>query len=163
MEKKCHTTKNLVISNENKKIGYLGPTVSGKNHDYGMFKKELPPNKKAKSEHFLKNYELWVDLGFLGIETDYEGNIKAIVIPEKKPRKSKKNPKPALTEEQKERNKTKSRIRVKVENAIGGAKRFGAVVQVFRNKKEDFNDTVMEIACGLWNFHLDFKSICDSS
>jgi len=60
-------------------------------------------------------------------------------------------------------NKIKSRIRVKVENAIGRAKRFGAVVQVFRNKKEDFNDAVMEIACGLWNFHLDFKPICNSS
>lgn len=140
----------------------MGPTVAGKTHDYGMFKKELPPNKKVKTDHLFKNYELWVDLGFLGIETDYEGNIKTIVIPEKKPRKSKKNPKPELTEKQQAKNKVKSQFRIKVENAIGGAKRFGAVAQVFRNKKEDFNDAVMEIACGLWNFHLDFKSVCDN-
>ena len=128
-----------------------------------MFKKELPPNKQVNAEHFFKNYELWVDLGFLGIETDYEGNIKTIVIPEKKPRKSKKNPKPELTEKQKAENKVKSQFRIKVENAIGGAKRFGAVSQIFRNKKEDFNDAVMEIACGLWNFHLDFKSDFNNS
>ena len=92
-----------------------------------MFKKELPPNKKVKTDHLFKNYELWVDLGFLGIETDYEGNIKTIVIPEKKPRKSKKNPEPELTEKQEE--KIKSKV-----------------------------SAVMEIACGLWNFHLDFES-----
>ena len=125
-----------------------------------MFKKELPPNQKVKTDHLFKDYELWVDLGFLGIETDYQGNIKSIVIPEKKPRKSKKDPKPQLTEEQKQSNKAKSQIRIKVENAIGGAKRFGAVTQVFRNKKEYFNDAVMEVACGLWNFHLDFKGVC---
>ena len=124
-----------------------------------MFKKELPPNQKVKTDHLFKDYELWVDLGFLGIETDYQGNIKSIVIPEKKPRKSKKDPKPQLTEEQKQSNKAKSQIRIKVENAIGGAKRFGAVTQVFRNKKEYFNDAVMEVACGLWNFHLDFKGV----
>lgn len=125
-----------------------------------MFKKEIPPDKKGQADHLFKDYELLVDLGFLGIETDYQGNIKAIIIPEKKPRKSKKNPKPELTEKQKENNKVKSQIRIKVENAIGGVKRLGAVTQVFRNKKEDFNDAVMEIACGLWNFHLDFKGVC---
>ena len=123
-----------------------------------MFKKELPATKTD-----FNNYELWVDLGFLGIETDYKGNIKTIVIPEKKPRKSKKNPNPELTEKQKENNKAKSQIRIKVENAIGGAKRFGAVTQVFRNKKEEFNDAVMELACGIWNFHLDFKSVYNNS
>jgi hypothetical protein len=124
-----------------------------------MFKKELPPTPKLNTDHLFKDYELWVDLGFLGIETDYQGNVKAVVIPEKKPRKSKKNPQPSLTPKQKKRNKVKSRFRVKVENAIGGAKRLGAITQVFRNKKEKFNDAVMEVACGLWNFHLDFKGV----
>ena len=73
-------------------------------------------------------------------------------------KKSKKNPNPQLTEEKKENNKSKSRIRIKVENAIGGVKRFGAVTQIFRNKKEEFNDSTMEVACGIWNLHLMLKA-----
>ncbi len=145
----------MIITNKEKRIGYLGPTVPGKNHDYGMLKKEIPPSKKP--DHPFIDHCVEVDLGFLGIEKDYEGRIKAVVIPEKKPRKSKKNPAPELTEEQKERNKGKSQTRVKVENAIGGAKRFGAVTQIFRNKKEKFNDSFMEASCALWNLHLELQ------
>ena len=66
-----------------------------------------------------------MDLWFLWIVTDYGDQIKEIIIPEKKPRTSKENPEPKLTEEQKERNKNKSQLRVKVENAISWCKRFG--------------------------------------
>ena len=59
-----------------------------------------------------------------------------------------------LTEAQKEQNKKKSSVRVLVEHTIGGVKRLGIVSQVFRNKKKDFDDTVMLISCGLWNYHL---------
>ena len=146
-----------MICDESKKIGYLGPTTIGKNHDYGMLKKEIPPDKK-KIKHPFSNYELLVDLGFLGIEKDYDGNIKSIVIPEKKPKKSKNNPNPKLTAEQKANNKTKSQIRIKVENSICGVKRFGVLTQTFRNKSEALNDAAMEIACGIWNLHLKLKS-----
>ena len=123
-----------------------------------MLKKEIPPKKnKNEIKHPFSNYELLVDLGFLGIEKDYKGDIEAIVIPEKKPRKSKQNPNPELTEKQKANNKSKSQIRVKVENSICGVKRFGVVTQTFRNKSEKFNDAVMEVACGLWNLHLKIK------
>ena len=97
-----------------------------------------------------------MDLWFLWIVTDYGDQIKEIIIPEKKPRTSKENPEPKLTEEQKERNKNKSQLRVKVENAISWCKRFGIVSTIFRNKCDKFNDIVMEIACSLWNFHLVF-------
>lgn len=154
-----------MICNTKKYIGYLGKTTEGRRHDYKMFKTEIPPSKKEKIKYFFLskekhpfiNYEVWVDLGFLGIEKDYQGDIKAIVIPEKKPRKSKKNPNPQLTERQKADNRAKSRIRVKVENSICGAKRFGIVTQVFRNKDEILNDSAMEIVCGLWNLHLKLK------
>lgn len=120
-----------------------------------MFKEEFPPEKLKKMNPF-ELFKVLVDLGYIGIVKDYENLIKEIEIPHKKPRKSKKNPDPKLTKEQKEENKKISSIRIKVENAIGGSKRMGAVSQIFRNKAPEFNDLVMEIACSLWNYHLSF-------
>jgi hypothetical protein len=37
-KKKMHTRKNIIISDKKKRIGYVSPTMSGKRHDYGMFK-----------------------------------------------------------------------------------------------------------------------------
>ena len=93
-----------------------------------------------------------MDLGFLGIKKDYQGD--KIEIPHKKPRKSKNNPNPTLTEEQKAENKAISQIRIFVEHAIGGIRRFAILVQDFRNKKDNFADDVISIASGLWNFSL---------
>jgi len=50
----------------------------------------------------------FVDLGYQGIQTDYEG--ENLEIPNKKPLKSKKNPKPELTVEQKAEKRTISRV-----------------------------------------------------
>ena len=45
----------------------------------------------------------------------------------------------------------------KVEHAINGAKRLGCVTQVYRNKSLAFNDRVMVLAYGIWNWHLTKK------
>jgi len=60
-----------------------------------------------------------------------------------------------LTEEEKEQNRMISSERVINENAIAGVKRLRIVSDVYRNIKENFEDKVMLIACGLWNFHLE--------
>ena len=151
MKKKCHTKKNTIISNEEQYIWYLWPTESGKSHDYTMFKNEFLEQK----EIFIET-NLMLDLWYLGVINDFWKTTAWILIPKKKPRKSKNNPKPELTKEEKESNKVISSFRIKVENAIGWAKRFGITSQIFRNKSEFFNDIIMEIACGLWNFHLSF-------
>jgi hypothetical protein len=130
-------------------IWYLWPTVSGKSHDYTMLKNEF----LEKKEIFLET-NLMLDLGYQWFINDFWETTAWILIPEKKDRKSKKKPNPELTLEQKESNKIISSFRIKVENAIGWAKRLGIVSQIFRNKSEVFNDDVMEIACGLWNLHL---------
>ncbi|KAF5425999.1 DDE superfamily endonuclease [Candidatus Methanomarinus sp.] len=58
-KKKMHTRKNIIISDKKKRIGYVGPTMNGKRHDYGMFKEEfLPP-----SVVFPRGMALWMDLG----------------------------------------------------------------------------------------------------
>ena len=151
MKKKCHTKKNIIISNEDKYVGYLWPTVSWKSHDYGMFKKEF--NKDG--DIFIES-NLLLDLWFFWIVWDYWSNIKWILIPEKKKRKTKNQADNSLTDEQKESNKIISSFRIKVENAIWWAKRFGALSQIFRNKSDNFCDEVMETACALWNLHLLF-------
>jgi len=141
-KKKAHTKKNLVISDEKNKIQYLGPTREGKAHDYGMFKDEFDPSTIPRK------IAIWVDKGFQGITKDYpEADV---VMPKRKPKGKE------LTEYDKEQNKIISGIRILSEHAIGGVKRLRIVADKFRNKTEKFNDQVMHISCGLWNYQLEY-------
>ena len=63
-----------------------------------------------------------------------------------------------LTQEDRAENKVISSFRVVVEHAIAGVKRFGVVSQALRNRKAFFDDLVMELSCGMWNFHLKVKN-----
>jgi hypothetical protein len=47
-----------------------------------------------------------------------------------------------------------SRVRIFVENAISGIKRFNILVHAFRNRKTHMEDDVIAICAGLWNFLL---------
>jgi len=139
--------KNTAISNAFKYFLFSGYTSPGSMHDYGLFKTEFPPE-----EDRFKNFNLWLDSGFSGIQNDY--NPAGVNIPHKKQRKSKKNPNPCLTEKQKEENRKTSEIRVIAERAAGGMKRFGALTAEFRNKTVGFADDVAIPAAGLWNLKL---------
>ena len=79
-----------------------------------------------------------------------------IAIPTKKPRKSKKHPKPPLSDEHKATTTARSQIRIFIEHAIGGMKRYNILVHVFRNRKADFEDDAVGICAGLWNFALSY-------
>jgi hypothetical protein len=138
-----------VISTVGKIILFVGLTFSGHTHDYKMLKEEFPPE-----EAWFEFLEVLVDLGYQGILTDYVG--EGIQVPHKKPRKSKKNPVTSLTDEQKADNQALSKIRIFVENAICGLKRYNILVHRFRNHKESFDDDVIGIAAGLWNFNLNY-------
>lgn len=148
-KKKRHTVKNTVISTIDKVILFVGRTFTGRNHDYKMLKEELPPDLDWFSE-----LKVLVDLGYLGIQSDYEGDD--IDLPFKKPRKSKKNPEPQLTDEQKAANRILSQARIFVENAIGGIKRYNILVHAFRNHKENFQDDVIAVSAALWNLSLSY-------
>jgi len=143
-KKKMHTRKNLIISDKKRRIGYVCPTVEGKRHDYRMFKDEFPP----PSEIFPRSVTLWMDLGFVGVEKDYPD--ATVIMPKKKPKGKE------LTDDAKAWNRVVSGFRVLVEHAIGGVKRFGIVSDKFRNRKDGFDDKVMLVSCGLWNYHLEF-------
>jgi len=145
-KKKRFTVKNTVISTLKKVIVFLGLTTQGSFHDYALLKEEFPPELG-----WFDYLKILVDLGYLGIKKEYAGQIE---IPHKKPRKSEANPDPQLTEEQKAENTAISKIRIFVENAISGIKRYGILVQKFRNKKHYFEDDVIAVAAGLWNLRI---------
>ena len=139
-KKKRHTRKNLIISTKQKRIGFLSRTVEGKQHDFTMLKTLAPPRCIPK------NIKQHVDLGFKGYQAQYPDH--RVSMPQRKPRTR------DLSPTAKERNKRKSRVRVLVEHAIGGIKRLRITTDVFRNKRNGYDDTVMLLSCGLWNYHL---------
>ena len=150
-KKRQHTAKNSIISTTSRLILFLGYTIFGSKHDYALFKTEFDPD-----QDWFKLFKLWVDLGYLGIAKDYEA--LEINIPHKKPRKSKANPAPTLTDEQKEENRQLSKVRVVVEHAIAGMKRFNILVAKFRNRKDNFGDDVAVAAAGLHNLLLSLAT-----
>ncbi len=141
--------KNTVISSVSKVILFLGRTFSAHNHDYTLLKTEFSPELD-----WFAQLAVLVDLGYLGIQSDYRS--EQIQIPNKKPRKSKANPHPALSEEQKMQNKAISQIRIFIENAIGGMKRYNILVNRFRNQRKNFQDDVIAVCAALWNFSLAY-------
>jgi hypothetical protein len=138
-KRKSHTVKNVVIINEQCKIVLLTLTCEGKKND-----------KKVSDEadfSLPSGSSLYQDTGFQGFAL--EG--VTIVQPKKKPRGKE------LTQEEKDDNRQISSIRVRVEHAIGGVKRYRIVKDKIRNWKDDFRDQVMETCCGLHNFRLNFR------
>lgn len=141
-KKKQHTVKNILIINPESRIIFLTPTCEGKKHD-----------KKAADEAgytLPEGSSLYQDLGFQGF------SIVGVTIvqPKKKPRGKE------LSPEDKETNRLISRIRIRVEHAIGGAKRYRIVKDKIRTRKDGFRDKVMETCCGLHNFRLHFRPWC---
>jgi hypothetical protein len=130
-------------------IVFLGRTFSGHNHDYTMLKHELPPDVD-----WFTDLKVRVDLGYLGIKSDYRGD--QIDIPTKKPRKSQKNPNPQLSDAQSAANTALNRVRIFIEHAIGGMKRYNILVHTFRNRIENFEDDVIGVCAGLWNLVLSY-------
>ena len=139
-KKKRHCRKNIIISSKKKDILYLSPTRNGRKHDFKITKAEnipraIPPDK-----------DTYVDTGFQGIK-DMVENPDRIHMPKKKLKNK------HLSPEDKEMNQIISSIRIKVEHAIGGIKKFNCLSHTFRNKKGQ-DDKFINIISGLWNYHL---------
>jgi len=136
-KKKCHTRKNIIWNDENKKILIVSPSKAGKMHDKKMTDKEgllyyIPPWVTA-----------WLDSGFQGAKSIHPNSM----IPKKETKKKK------LIPEEKEENRVIAGIRIISEHAIGGIKRFDCLTNVYRNKKGQ-DDKFIFLCAGLWNFHL---------
>ena len=139
-KKQCHTLKNLlVVHPDNQRVWFLSQTVPGSKHD-----KKLSDEAEMAFPHLAVVEQ---DTGFQGYEQD---NI-IIVQPKKKPRGQELSPADLFM------NKAISAGRVIVKNVIAGVKRCRIVKDVLRNWKTDFDDLIMEIACGLHNLRVSFR------
>ena len=142
-KKKTHTRKNLVACDEQGKILLVSPTKGGKIHDLTCFK------KWGLGRHIPDDVVLWADKGFTGVK--HFCNSSNIIIPHKK------KPRGVLTPEQREDNKIISGLRIVVEHAIGGIKRFGCMSSIYRNRKGQ-DDRMVTVCSGIWNLHLQMRT-----
>lgn len=106
-----------------------------------MFKEEFPPE-----ENWFKDFKVRVDLGFLGIEKDYE--CKELFLPHKKKKKQE------LNAEQKQENQLLAKERIVVEHAICGMKRYRILSDRLRVQDVKLYNQVLGVCAGLWNFYL---------
>lgn len=138
-KKKRQCIKNNLLIDHQARIILLTPTCAGKKHD-----------KKIADETGLvlpEGSSLAQDTGFQGYEV---ANV-TMIQPMKKSRGKE------LTPEQKENNRRISSLRIGVEHAIGGVKRYRIVKDLVRARKDNFRDRAMETCCGLHNFRLNFR------
>jgi hypothetical protein len=137
-KKKIHAKKNIILTDEKKKILFLSPTKSARRHDKRL------ADKISLFEHIPESVTAWLDTGFQGILKQHYNTLI--------PKKATKGKPLSITD--KEENKIVSSFRVRVENAIASIKRFSVISGTLRNRKAYFDDLIMEISCGLSNFHL---------
>ena len=137
-KKKRHTRTHLSAVDPSKRILVLSEADNGKDHDKGRL------NQEKWGEYIPEEVEIQGDLGFQGLQKE-RANVR---IPHKKPKGGE------LTEEQKEENRQLASERVVCEHAFAGVKRYGITSNVYRNRREGFDDRSMLISAGLWNFYL---------
>jgi hypothetical protein len=134
-KKKRHTKKNLVsTAKASGEVLGLGATQPGSRHDKSCADAEGYTSPAGST--------LYQDSGFQG-HTPAGATTQQ---PTKKPRGGE------LTSAEKAANRKISQERVAVGHTLAGIKIFYIVSSVFRNIKEGFDDLVMEVACGLFNF-----------
>jgi len=141
-KKKAHTRKNVVVADRKRRILVLTKTKSGRRHDKRL------ADKEGIFENIPKDVAVYTDTAFVGEQQTHP----YLFLPKKKPKGRN------LTEDEKLTNKIISSYRVIAEHAIGGMKRYQAVTQVYRNRRKYFDDTLILLAAGLWNYHLSSKA-----
>jgi len=122
-----------------------------------QLKNNFDPNQK-----WFENLTVALDMGYLGFKTTYPDTKESLVPIRRLPRRGKnllKTEEELFPQAAKDYNTMVSKIRVFVENAIGGAKRFFALVNRCRNRLAAFRDGALLVAAGIWNLHLDAKLI----
>jgi len=142
-KKKRTTRKNIITSDEHKRIMVVSKAKNGRRHD----KKLADKNTIGKT--LPEDVTAWVDTGFQGIQKEHANTQ----IPKKG---SKHHP---LTPVDKEENKTISGIRVVSEHAICGMKRMKAASDIYRNRIPNLDDLFTLVSAGLWNYHLSMAVV----
>jgi hypothetical protein len=125
-----------VVDSQTRKI-YSTRGDKGRSHDFKIYKEsKLHTNaqKQADTAYKSKAYP-------------------QIITPHKKARKSKQNPDPKLTPEQKQENRRLGKIRITVEHVIRELKVFRIVSERYRNRRKRFG-LRMNLIAGLYNFEI---------
>ena len=139
-KQQCHTLKNLLVITATCHIGFLSHTCEGKASDKSLAEEAgsiLPPGSCLDQEK-----------GFQGF---FQTGI-TIFQPKNTPRGGE------LTPPEKATNRRISSIRIRIEHAIGGVKRYRIVKDKIRLLKDGIRDAVMETCCGLHNFRLQYRT-----
>lgn len=149
-KKKGHTLKTQFIVGRNRRIKSVSKTVPGQLPDkklYDQTRAYVTGNAIKNSNKASPPPKLY-DLGYAG--------VPEAVLPIKKKRKKKGEPKDTLTTEQKSWNRLLSSSRVLVEHgfSFSGIKKFQILRGQYRNPVHRYNVTIKNIA-GLHNFALD--------
>jgi hypothetical protein len=145
-KKKKHTVKTQLTVNKQGLIVHKSPHSKGSTHDYALYKHSHP---KLPS-----SVERDLDLGYLGIETDYPGLVCVLPFKRKNPGRGKVGVKAEpLTETQKLFNKALASARVVVEHTNSRVKKFRMFGEEFRNRLKHY-DVMTDIVCGIVNFRI---------
>ena len=138
-KKKRHTRKSIIITDTKKKVLVLAPTKHGRVHDKKM------SDKFSLIERIPEDVAIYGDSGFQGIQKQHHNTY----IPFKGTKKNQ------LSKDQKWWNTQVSHVRVRVEHALSGMKRFKIFADILRAKCGK-DDRWSRIVAGLWNLHLSF-------
>lgn len=134
----------MVIAKSCKTIIYLSKVVSGSVHDYTLFK-----NIFDKNSNYFRDNIVFADLGYQGIASDYKPEF--VVMPVKRKKSDDTSEYYWL---KRAFNKLVSQMRIGIEHAIGGMKKFRLASQTIRIKSCQAVDTILGVCAGLWNYSL---------
>jgi DDE superfamily endonuclease/Helix-turn-helix of DDE superfamily endonuclease len=137
-KKKRHTVKTQFMVNKLGIIIHKLDHKPGCRHDYDIYKKNHPITPNEVINVF--------DLGYLGAEKDFPGQLSSI------PNRKKRNLK--LSQEEMESNKSHSKKRIMIEHTICRLKKYRIFADVFRNKLRRKYNQVSDIVSGLVNHRI---------
>lgn len=137
-KKKRHTLKTEYLITMAGRIASVSPSYPGSRHDLTVRRAGPPVPRRTR---------VFGDSAYQG----YDKEHRAIDFPYKKPRQGE------LTEEEKDYNRALSRIRVRVEHAIGRTKRFRIVSDRHRNPRAKHHIKIAIVA-GLVNMNAGFTN-----
>jgi hypothetical protein len=144
-KKKAHTLKTQIITDvKSGRILHVSDTVEGKRHDFKLFQDTVTPTAKDGGIKIL------ADSGYQGIKKKFPGLSVATTF--KRFRGVLK-----LTKKQKRHNRDLSKVRVRVEHALGKMKQFKVLAHVYRHAKNAYN-TFFRATAGIINLRISMRA-----
>ena len=138
-KKKTHTQKYMAICEPNQKIVYITNGFEGTTHD-----KTIWDDGQVEIEGGIA---LLADLGFLGIDKEYENAI----LPFKKPKYEELEP------HKKKVNKDLASLRVTIEHTFAGVKRLKIIRNKIRLKTFEVRERMFRIAVAMHNMRVQYR------